>query len=337
MPPESLLPAALGVVLFLVPALALFFGGIPDRRTGMSLGLGLLVTLAVAAGEWMLLGSSPEVALYQAALCAAGMAVVLPVALRTAGRRAAGLFGLLLAVLVLVPLGFSLFDLQRGPLVYALGTLDFGGVATVALVPGCVALALAIPARLRGIHALEAPVRPRALLVGIALASLLGFASASLGAQLIFDELTGTLLGNAVVAALAGSLGWTVAQVINVHRASWAGAVAGVLAGSIVILPASPWLTTASVVVLALIAGILGHVTAATARRGPAGPWATVIGVCLVPGALGMIGSGIVATGAGLLFSGHIDLLQAQAVGLLAVLLYATAVSLVLGLLLRRR
>ena len=336
MPAESLLPATLGVLLFLVPALALFFGGIPDRPTAVALVLGLLASFLVAALEWVLLGSALDVALFQAALSAAGAAVVLSVALRSARRAVAVVAGLLLVLLVSVPLGFAVFDLVRGPIVVTLGTLDFAGVVVLALVPGSLAVAVLIVGRSWRQVGGGATRRPTALFPFVAVAAVVGCISASLGAQLLFDDLAGVLVLNGIVAALAGAVGWTITQVINVHRASWAGAVAGVLAGSIVILPASPWLNTVSVVVLALLAGILGHVSAVAVRRGSAGVWATVIGVCLVPGTLGMIGSGIVATGAGLLFSGHIDLLQAQAGGLLVVLLYATVVSLVLAYAVRR-
>lgn len=336
MPSESLLPAALGVALLLVPALALFFGGVPDRRTGVALVLGLAAIAALALAEWLLLGSPLDVALFQAALCAAGAAVVLSVALRAGARSIAVLAVLLLAAVVFVPLGFSLFDLARGPIVVSIGTLDFGGGVTLAVIPGSVAVAVLIVGRSWRQPSGGVPVRPRALFPVIAVAAVAGFISASLGAQLVFDDLSGQLVLNGILAALAGAVGWTLTQVINVHRASWAGGVAGVIAGSIVVLAASPWLNTVSVVVLALLAGMLGHVSAVAVRRGSAGVWATVIGVCLVPGALGMIGSGIIATGSGLLFSGHIDLLQAQASGLLVVLLYATGVSLLLALIVRR-
>ena len=335
-PTESLLPAALGVGLFLVPALALFFGGTPDRRTAVALVLGLLAVATLATLEWLLLGSTLEVSLYQAALSAAGASVVLSIALRGARLLPVIAVTLVLAAVGFVPLGFALFDLERGPIVVQLGTLDFGGVATLALIPGCVAAASVLLARRRQAPLQSVPVRPRWLLAASAVAAVIGFASASLGAQLVFDDLIGTLVRNAVVAAAAGVVGWTITQVINVRRASWAGAAAGVMAGSIAVLAASPWLNVVSVVVLALLSGILGHVVAAAVRRGAAGLWATVIGVCLVPGAVGMIGPGIVASGAGLLLSGHVDLLQAQFVGLLVVLLCATLVSLPLVLLLRR-
>ena len=337
---ESLLPAALGVALFLVPALALFFGGIPDRRTAVTLMLGLLAVAALATVEWLLFGSSLDVALYQAALCAAGSSVVLSIAVSSGRPLPVITLMVVLAAVVLVPVGFALFDLERGPIVVQLGTLDFGGAATLALVPGSIAAAFVLLARRLSEPSGTAPVRPPWLLASTAIAAVIGFSSASLGAQLVFDDLTGVLVRNAALAAMAGVLGWTVSQVINVHRASWAGAAAGAIAGSIAILAASPWLNAVSVVVLGLLSGILGHLVAASVRRGAAGLWATVIGVCLVPGAVGMIGSGIVASGAGLLLSGHVDLLQAQFVGLLVVLTYATLVSLplvLLLLLLRRR
>jgi ammonia channel protein AmtB len=334
--PTVLLLATAGITLLLAPALALFFGGRPDRRRRGAIAVAIPASMLVTAIAWMLLGSDPGVAAYQGSLAAAAVAVVLAVGLRTGCIRGYAVFTALWLVLVLVPVGYSLFDLVRGPLVRALGTLDFGGASILALCTGTAGVALSIVSHRRGNAVGGLPQRSVRAFVFSGLAALLGFLAVDVGAELVLDTTTLTLAANELWAALAGLVGWTVAQLINVHRPTWAGLVAGVLAGSIVVLPASPWLDTTSVVVLGLIAGILGQVAAVAARRSGAGAWATLVGVCLVPGAVGLIGTGIVARGLGLVFSGHIDLLAAQAGGLVIVVGYSLIVTTVIALVVDR-
>jgi ammonia channel protein AmtB len=261
------------------------------------------------------------------------VAVILAVGLRTGSIRGYALFALLWIVIVLVPVGYSLFDVVHGPLARSLGTLDFGGASILALCTGTAALSLSLVNRRRGNAVGGPPVRSRIAFVLCAVAAFLGWLAVDIGAELVVDSTTLILASNELSAALAGMAGWAIAQTVNVHRATVAGLVAGMLAGSIVVLPASPWLNSTSAVVLGLIAGILGHVAAAAARRSGFGGWATLVGVCLVPGAVGLIGAGVLARGLGLVFSGHADLLGAQLGGLIIVLGYSFVVSLLIALL----
>ena len=334
--PTVLLLATAGITVLLAPALALFFGGRPERRRRRAIAVAIPASMLVTAIGWMLLGADAGVAAYQGALAAAAVAVILAVGLRTGSIRGYALFSALWLVLVIVPVGYALFDVVHGPLVAALGTLDFGSASILALCTGTAAVAIAVVSRPRGNAVGGQPRRTAVGFAVAAVAALLGFVSVDVGAELVLDATTVTLAVNELWAALAGLVGWTIAQLINVHRPTLAGLVAGMLAGSIVVLPASPWLDSTSVVVLGLIAGILGHISAVAARRSGSGPWATVIGVLLVPGVVGFVGTGIVARGLGLVFSGHIDLLSAQFGGLVIIVTYSLAVTLLIALLVDR-
>lgn len=334
--PTVLLLATIGITMLLAPALALFFGGRPDHRRRWVIAVAIPASMLIATSGWMLLGSTLGVAAFQGALVATAVAVILAVGLRTGLVRGYAIFATLWIVLVLVPIGYALFDPVRGPLATSLGTLDFGGVSILALCTGTAAFALSLTSRRLGNAVGGPPQRSRvdfSLSAGVA---LLGWLAVDIGAELVLDGRTLTLAVNELCAALAGLAGWAIAQTINVHRPTLAGLVAGLFAGSIVVLPASPWLDTTSVVVLGIVAGILGQIAAVAARRSGIGMWATLVGVCLVPGAIGLLGAGIVARGLGLVFSGHTDLLGAQAGGLLIVVGYSFGVTLLLAVVVDR-
>ncbi len=334
--PTVLLLATIGITLLLAPALALFFGGRPDARRRRVIAVAIPGSMVLATTGWILLGSTLGVAAFQGALVATAVAVILAVGLRTGSVRGYAAFAALWVVLVLVPVGYSLFDVVHGPLATSLGTLDFGGVSILALCTGTAALALSLVSRGLGNAVGGPPERSRLAFAFSAGVALLGWLAVDIGAELVLDSTTLTLAVNELWAAVAGLVGWAIAQVINVHRATLAGLVAGLFAGSIVVLPASPWLDTTSVVVLGLVAGILGHVAAVAARRNGIGMWATLVGVCLVPGSIGLVGAGIVARGLGLVFSGHTDLLSAQAGGLVIVVGYSFVITLLIAVVVDR-
>ena len=334
--PPLLLLATVGISVLLAPALALFLGGWPGRRGARTLALSIPASVVLTAIGWILLGADLGVAVYQGALAATAVAAILAVGLRTGSVRGYAAFSALWILLVLVPVGYAVFDVVHGPLVTLVGTLDFGGASILGLCTGTAAVAIALVSRRRGNATGGVPPRNSGVFALSAVALLVGFVAIDVGSELVVDATTATLAANELWAALAGLVGWTLAQLINVHRPTRAGLVAGMLAGSIVVLPASPWLDTTSVVVLALIAGVVGHVAAVTARRSGSGPWATLIGVFLVPATVGFIGSGVVARGLGLVFSGHIDLLAAQVGGLSIIVVYSLVVTALIALVLDR-
>jgi Amt family ammonium transporter len=322
------------VAMLLAPSLALFFGGALGKRATLVLSAQCLGSFGLAFTAWLLLGSPVALALYQGALVCASVAIVAATARNRLSPRALGAFLPVWVVFVLVPLGFSLFDVVNGALVVRLGTLDFGGVAVLGISTGTAAIALAITTP--GAAEQPPPNRSGPLLLFCGIAAVLGWGAVTVGAELVLDATTQTLLINELLAATAGLVGWLAAQVVNVHRASMAGSVAGIVAGSISILPASPWLEPTAVVVIALAAGILGHVVAAASRRLRAGQWAAVIGVCLTPAVFGMLASGIAAKGPGLVYSGHPDLFVSQFNGTAVALVYSLVVALVLGFVIER-
>ena len=334
--PLVLLAATLGIALFLAPALALFFGGIPDRRRALTLALSFLGSVALAAAEWALLGSGPEVALFQGAIAATSVTTILSVGLRLGRLRGYITFAVAWVTLVLVPVGYALFDVQSGSFAVTLGALDFGGVGVIALCTGTAAAAISMVSRALGNAVGGPPRRTRLTFLYCTIAGVIGLVAVNVGAELDIDQATATVVANELIAAGAGLIGWAIAQIVNVRRATVAGLVAGAFAGSFVVLAASPWFDTTTSIVLGLGAGVLGHVSSVAARRTGGGTWATLLGVCLVPGALGMLAAGVVAHGPGLVYSGHIELLGSQFGGLVLELGYSLVIALVLALVIDR-
>ena len=320
----------------LAPALALFFAGIPSRRNSLLIAAVISGSLVLAALDWLALGSPLDIAVFQGSLVSVAAAVILAVGLRTGPVRGLLAFLVPWIVLVLVPVGYSVFDVVHGPLAASLGTLDFGGAGVIGISTGTAAIAIALVSRSLGNAVGGWPRRGPVLFAAVALAALVGWIAVSAGSELVLDVTTVQLVSNELLAALAGVVGWIAAQVVNVHRANVAGIVAGIVAGSVVVLPASPWLEPGSVAVLGIAAGILGHVTAVSARRTGLGHWATVVGVLLVPSMLGLVSVGILARGTGLIFSGHADLLSGQLGGLVTVVGYSLVVSLFIAVIVDR-
>jgi Amt family ammonium transporter len=290
----------------------------------------------LAAVEWLLFGSDLDVAVYQGAVAATSVVTILAVGLRLGRLRGYLVFSAVWVTVVLVPVGYSLFDVASGSLAVTLGTLDFGGVGVLALCTGTAAASISMVSRSLGNAVGGFPRRTRLTFLFCGLAGVVGLLASSIGAELDIDATTATLIGNELFAAGAGAIGWTIAQVANVRVATVAGLVAGAFAGSIVVLAASPWFDTTTVTVLGLGAGVLGHVTSVAARTTGGGTWATLLGVCLAPGILGLLAAGIVAHGSGLVYSGHIELLVSQFGGLVLVLGYSLVISLLLALVIDR-
>lgn len=329
--PTVLVLATLAVTLLLAPALVLFFGGWPTRRRLVVLALVVPLSLVLAAGEWLLLGSDFGVSVFQGAVAAASVCAILVVGLRSGRTRGYLVFSACWLLLVVVPIGYAAFDVLNGFLASRLGLLDFGGAGVIAISTGTAALAIVTISHPRGNAVGGLPRRSVAMFALCAIAGTIGWLALGTGAELVIDESTIILVRNELLGAAAGMVGWTVAQVINVRRATVAGVVAGMFAGSAVVLASLPWVSPLSVVIVAFGAGTLGHVVAVTARRKGAGPWATLLGALGVPGAVGLLATGVVAEPSGLIFSGHSELLASQLVGLVLIVAYSYVGALVLA------
>jgi len=334
--PALLLPAALLVLVMLAPAFALFFAGLSGRRSWLIAGLAALASFALAVTVWMLLGVVIQVALFQAAVTAVAVMTVLSVGLRAGRARGYLVFVAVWVLLVLVPVGHGLFDIDSGLLSLWLGTLDFAGSGVIAVSVGAAAVSFAIVGR--GAESVNnaPPIRPVWMLVLSGVLGGVGLVALALGSELVVDSNTPLILSTMLWAMAAGTLGWTAAQLVNVHRPTVAGYVAGFFAGGVAVLAGVPWIDTGPAIALGLSAGILGHVTAVASRRAGAGPWATVIAVLFVPGSIGMLLLGVVDRGSGLIFSGNLVALTNQALGLAVVIGYSFAVSVLLALIVRR-
>lgn len=329
--PIVLAAAAAAIALLLAPALGFFFAGISDWRRALIAAATAIVTIVVAGASWLAYGADPYVAFFQATIAVVAVMTILAIGLRVGRPITFVVFAPLWVLSVLVPVGYALFDIHHGLLATSIGVLDFGSASIIAVCSGTAALSFAMVGGRVSEDAYVGAARPMWLLLVCGILGAAGLVALGVGSELVFDDTTAVIVVNFAWAMAAGTIGWTAAQLVNVHRPTVAGYVAGLFAGGIVVLAGAPWLDATSSAVLGLVAGIVGHVSAVWVRRVGAGAWATPIGVLLVPGALGVLLLGLVARGSGLVFSGRLGLLASQAVGLSLVVAYSFVVSLLLA------
>jgi ammonium transporter, Amt family len=321
-----------GVIIFLGPGLAILFGGLPDRTGVMLLAIGSPATFVIALAEWAALGAPIEFALIQAATSAAVIASLLGIGVHDARLRGLITVAALWLVVVLVPVAFVTFDVVDGWIYVTLGTIDYGGACQLGLCLGVMGLVLAILVRRRSTPALSISVQGavrrsrRSFVIATAL-GLVGWIALSAGAELAIDQTTVPVLTNTLAGAIAGAIGWSIAEAIRVHRVGLTQIVSGMTAGVLVTLPTSPWLMPVAAATLAILAGILGSLTLAVLRRAGFGEWSSIPAICLVPALFGMLATGLVENGIGFIYAGQPGIFLNQLSGSALVLGYAAIVT----------
>jgi ammonium transporter, Amt family len=320
-----LIGGAIGVLALLLPGFALFFGAerLGAFRTVFFTGCGAVFVVAFI--EWLLLGEDPTVGLFQAAVAVAAASVLL-----SAGPPPVWRAIVLVAVwstLVVVPVGFSVFDVEHGVLSVRIGTLDFAGALALAVCTGAAGLAIALVQRWRGQVPAIATDGRRWPVFAYSLVAVLGLAVVQVASELVIDDTTTAVLIVSVLATVSGAVGWVVTLVVSGHQLPLAEVGAGAIAGSVSVLPFAPWLDLPAAVVLGLAAGILGAIARTRAQKARLGAWARIVGVLLVPGTLGVVAAGVIANPSGLIYSGHTDLLVSQLAGIAVSALVSFAVA----------
>jgi ammonium transporter, Amt family len=316
-----------GVLILLGPGLAILFGGLPDRRGVALLAIGSAATFVIAIAEWAALGAPIDLVFIQAATSAAVIAALLGIGVHYARLRGLITVAALWLVLVLVPVAFVTFDVVDGWIYVTLGTIDYGGACQVGLSLGVIGLVLSILSRSRSKPAQQAVRRNTWSLVTATILGLAGWIALSAGAELAIDQTTIPVLTNTLAGAIAGAIGWSIAEAIRVHRVGLVGLVSGMTAGVLVTLPTSPWLVPVAAATLAILAGILGSLTLAGLRRAGFGEWSSILAICLVPALFGMLATGLVENGIGFIYAGQPGIFLNQLSGSALVMGYATIMT----------
>ena len=326
------------VLLMTGPGLALFYGGLVNRKNVLATMMQSFVLMAVVTVVWFVCGYSLSFGdgdaviggLGHALLKGVGItpnadyaptiphqtymmfqlmfAIITPALITGAFAerikfRAMLAFTVLWSLFVYAPLAHMVWG-KGGLLNASLGgrfpALDFAGGTVVHISSGVSALVCAIYiGRRAGYPDRETP--PHNLILSFIGACLLwvGWFGFNAGSAVSSGGLATTAFVATHFAAASGALGWMAAEWARTNKPSVLGALTGAVAGLVAVTPASGFVTPGSALLLGLIAGALCYVmTAVVKRRLGYDDSLDVFGVHGAAGTLGALLTGVFATAA---------------------------------------
>jgi ammonium transporter len=251
-------------------------------------------------------------------------------------------------LVVYAPVAHWIFDFSDGDhrggwMANDLGVIDFAGGTAVEICSGASALALALVLG-RRIGFGKDPMRPHNLTLVMLGAGLLwfGWFGFNAGSALGANQTAAIVFVTTLLAGAAGSVGWLLVERLRDGHATSLGAASGLVSGLVAITPSCGSLSPMGSIAMGFAAGIVCALAVGLKYRWGYDDSLDVVGVHLVGGLVGTIGIGIIATAAaptgvdGLFYGGGLDQLGRQLVGAGAVLVYAFAVSGIIGLVVDR-
>lgn len=258
------------------------------------------------------------------------------------------LFAAVWATLVYFPVAHWVFAADGlvaehgGWIVADLRAIDFAGGTAVHINAGVAALVLALLLGSR--HGWRTrPTRPHNLTLVMIGAALLwfGWIGFNAGSALAADGAAASVLVATVVAACTGMLSWLVVERVRDGHRTTLGAASGVVAGLVGITPACASVDVVGALAIGAVSGAVCALAVGMKFRLGYDDSLDVVGVHLAGGLVGTVMVGFMATAAaptgidGLFYGGGLDQLWRQVVGALAVMAYATVVTLAIALVVR--
>lgn len=326
------------VLLMTGPGLALFYGGLVNRKNVLATMMQSFVLMAVVTVVWFLCGYSLSFGEGDAVIGGLGHALLKGVGIApnpdyapTIPHQTYMMFQLMFAIItpalitgafaerikfsamlaftvlwslfVYAPLAHMVWG-KGGLLNASLGgrfpALDFAGGTVVHISSGVSALVCAIYiGRRAGYPDRETP--PHNLILSFIGACLLwvGWFGFNAGSAVSAGGLATTAFVATHFAAASGALGWMSAEWARTNKPSVLGALTGAVAGLVAVTPASGFVSPGSALLLGLIAGALCYVmTAVVKRRLGYDDSLDVFGVHGAAGTLGALLTGVFATAA---------------------------------------
>jgi Amt family ammonium transporter len=319
-----------GLVLFMTPGLALFYGGMVRAKNVLAMLVLNTACIAVVSTAWTLIGWSlafgpdaghgligglrlallghPREAVAGLALHVPPLAffayqmmfAVITTALLTGSGadriRLSGfaLFAGVWSVLVYAPLAHWVFA-PSGWLAQR-GLLDFAGGTVVELNSGAAGLALALVLGRRHGWPKEA-MAPHSLPLSYVGAGILwfGWFGFNAGSALAADGLASQALVNTHLAACGGLLGWLVVERLQAGRATTLGAMSGAVAGLVAITPAAGFVSGVPALLIGAAAGACCLLAVELKFRLGYDDSLDVVGVHGVGGLVGTLAIGLLA------------------------------------------
>lgn len=354
------------LVLFMLPGLALFYGGMVRRKNVLSSMMHSFVAMGVITIEWIVVGYSlafgegnwfvggfehlflQGIDLYSttgtiptyAFIAFQGMfAVITPALISGAvvGRIKFKSYIAFIALWGLIVYAPVCHWIWGGGFLTG-EALDFAGGTVVHITSGISALALLVFLGKRKGYGIDA-IKPHNVTLTLLGAGLLwfGWFGFNAGSALAADEIAALAFITTFIAPAAGGLSWTIAEWIHAGKPTALGLATGILAGLVVITPAAGFVTPMAALIMGIIAGIVCYW--AVMLKGKLGydDSLDVFGVHGVGGITGALLTGVFASvGATGLLLGNSHQLLLQLEGIVITIIYATVCTIIIGFVLEK-
>lgn len=215
-----------------------------------------------------------------------------------------------------------------GWLIKDVGLLDFAGgtVVEVACGAGALAVALVVGKRFGFSKGMHAPHNVPLTLIGAGILWF-GWFGFNAGSALAANGLASLAFVNTFVAPVGGLITWSIYDKLRHGKPTAVGAASGAIAGLVAITPSCGFLTPIWSLVLGCLVGVVCAFAIELKYVLGFDDSLDVVGIHLVGGAIGTLFIGVVGTKVGLLDSGSFKQLGAQAIGVVAVGLWAFVIA----------
>ena len=324
------------LVLFMTPALAIFYGGMVRAKSALNMMMMSFSAMGITTIIWVIYGYSlafgkshggliggfenlglaktldqvvgpeghqiPTLAFVMFQLTFAIITVAL-LSGAIADRAKFGSWVIFVAIwitLVYLPVAHWAFAAQGGTggwIIDGLKALDFAGGLVVEINSGAAALALALVLGKRDGFRKD-PMRPHNLPLVLLGAGMLwfGWFGFNAGSALSAGHLAATAMINTQIATAAAAMTWIAYEKYRDGKATTLGVASGAVAGAVAITPACGFLNPIGALILGLLAGVVSAWAVTRKYKFGYDDSLNVVGVHGVGGILGMLAIGFFAT-----------------------------------------
>jgi len=349
------------LVLFMLPGLALFYGGMVRRKNVLSSMMHSFIAMGIITIEWIAVGYSlafsegnwfvggfdhlflQGIDLYSttgtiptyAFIAFQGMfAVITPALISGAvvGRIKFKSYIAFIALWGLIVYAPVCHWIWGGGFLTG-EALDFAGGTVVHITSGISALALLVFLGKRKGYGIDS-IKPHNVTLTLLGAGLLwfGWFGFNAGSALAANEIAALAFITTLIAPAAGGLSWTAAEWIHKGKPTALGLATGIVTGLVVITPAAGFVTPVAAIIMGLIAGVVCYWAVMLKGKMGYDDSLDVFGVHGVGGITGALLTGVFASvGATGLLLGNSHQLLLQLEGVVITIIYAAVCTIVIG------
>lgn len=354
------------LILFMLPGLAFFYGGMVRRKNVLSSMMHSFVAMGVMTIEWVVIGYSLAFGtgnwfigdLEHAFLRGIDLYSVSGTIPTYAFVVFQGMFAVITPALISGAIvgrakfsSYIAFIALWGLIVYAPvchwvwgggfltgEALDFAGGTVVHVTSGISSLAILVFLGKRKGYGIDS-IKPHNVTLTLLGTGLLwfGWFGFNAGSALAANEVAGLAFITTFVAPAAAGLSWMAIEWMSTGKPTALGFATGILAGLVVITPAAGFVTPMAAIVMGLIAGVICY--KAVMLKGKLGydDSLDAFGVHGVGGITGAILTGVFASvGATSLLLGDSHQLFLQVEGVIITIVYAVSCTLIIGFVLQK-